>query len=120
MAAPVILLVDDSADDAFFMQYALEKALIHHALQVVTDGQQAIDYLSGATRYADRDAFPLPDLVFLDLKLPFLDGFDVLAWLRGHPVFTNLPVIVLHRVRRRARPPPRDGAGRPRLPGETG
>ncbi len=107
MPRPVVLLVEDSADDAFFMQYALEKTGLNHTLQVVSDGQQALDYLLGANRYADRNIFPLPDLVFLDLKLPLLSGFDVLAWLRAKPLFTTLPVAILtgsdeERDRRRA------------------
>jgi len=95
LPAPVILLIEDSADDAFFMRYALQKSGINHDLRVVTTGQQAVDYLSGLGEFADRNAFPLPTFVFLDLKLPLLNGFEILSWMRNQPALRDLPVIVL-------------------------
>lgn len=94
-SAPVILLIEDSEDDAFFMRYALQKAGVNHDLRVVTDGQQAVDYLSGLGQFADRNAHPLPAFVFLDLKLPLLNGFEVLAWMQNQPTLQHLPVVVL-------------------------
>jgi CheY-like chemotaxis protein len=91
----VILLVEDCPDDVFFMRYALKKAAISHPVHVVTDGQQAVDYLSGAGKYSDRREFPLPTVIFLDLKLPFLSGFEVLAWIRSQPALAPLPVHIL-------------------------
>jgi CheY-like chemotaxis protein len=91
----VLLLVEDCPDDVFFMRYALKQAAITCPTHVVTDGQQAIDYLSGLGQYSDRSAFPLPTAIFLDLKLPFLNGFDVLSWLRNQPSLSQLPVIIL-------------------------
>jgi CheY-like chemotaxis protein len=91
----VLLLVEDSPDDVFFMQYALRQAGLDCPLYVVTDGQQAVDYLSGVGQYADRASFPLPTVIFLDLKLPFLSGFEVLAWMRNQPRLRHLPVIIL-------------------------
>ena len=61
----------------------------------VTDGQEAIDYLQGGAKYADREAHPLPDLLLLDLKMPKLNGFDVLSWLRRQPGLKRLLVTVL-------------------------
>jgi CheY-like chemotaxis protein len=103
-----ILLVEDSPDDAFFMEYALKKGGIPHPVHLVVDGEAAIDYLSGTGQYSDREAFPLPTVIFLDLKLPCLNGFEVLAWLRGQPALRHLPVFILtgsseERDRRRAR-----------------
>ncbi len=90
----VFLLVEDNADDAFFMERAFRRAGINNPLRIVTNGDQAIDYLDGANGFADRDANPFPDLVFLDLKLPGRDGFDVLRWLRREKR-SDVPVAVL-------------------------
>jgi CheY-like chemotaxis protein len=77
-----ILQVEDDSNDVMFLQRAMQKAQVANPLQVATDGQQAIDYLKGAGKYADRDLFPLPCLVLLDLKLPHVMGLDVLKWIR--------------------------------------
>jgi CheY-like chemotaxis protein len=90
-----ILLVEDSEDDVFLMKRALQKAGITNPLFVSEDGQDAIDYLSGAGPYTDRAQFPIPALVFLDLKLPQIRGHEVLAWIREQPHFHNLVVVVL-------------------------
>jgi len=94
-SSQAILLVDDSEDDIFFMQQALESAAIANPVFVAEDGQKAIDYLSGAGQYGNRSTFPLPGLIFLDLKLPGIRGLDVLAWLRQQPPLRNLIVVIL-------------------------
>lgn len=90
-----ILLVEDSPDDVFFLQRAFKRAEIKNPVQVVKDGQQALDYLSGAGVFADRVNFPFPHLVLLDLKLPYVLGLDVLKWIRSQPKLQTLPVIIL-------------------------
>lgn len=90
-----ILLVEDNEDDAFFMKQALKDAEIANPFQHVEDGQAAIDYLAGTGKYADRQQYPLPMVVFLDLKLPFKTGHEVLQWIRAQPQFQKLVVIVL-------------------------
>jgi CheY-like chemotaxis protein len=90
-----ILLVEDNEDDIFLMRRALKKAQAGNNLQTVTDGQQALDYLSGAGQFSDRRLFPLPMIVFLDLKLPYVGGFEVLAWLREQPLLNSIVVVVL-------------------------
>ncbi len=90
-----ILLVEDSRDDAFFMEYALRKAGITHSLHLAPDGEAALEYLQGTGQYADRAAFPLPTVIFLDLKMPCLNGFEVLAWIRAQPALRHLPVFIL-------------------------
>ena len=80
-----ILQVDDDPNDVFLLQHALRKAWVANPVQVVGDGQQAIDYLQGAGEFADRAKFPFPCLVLLDLKLPFVMGLDVLRWIRQQP-----------------------------------
>jgi CheY-like chemotaxis protein len=90
-----ILVVEDNEDDVFAMQRALRGAGITHSVQIVTDGQRAMDYLSGAGSYSDRALYALPFLVFLDLKLPYVHGFEVLSWLRQQPGLAHVVAIVL-------------------------
>ena len=90
-----ILLADDDQNDVFLMRRALDSAGYLNPLCVVHNGQEVVDYLEGAGRFSPRDKHPLPGLLLLDLKMPLMDGFDVLAWLRGHPEFDTLPVVVL-------------------------
>jgi CheY-like chemotaxis protein len=90
-----VLLVEDNADDVFFLKTACNSAGIPHYLSVVSDGDAAIDYLTGVSEYGDRRRHPVPDLIFLDIKLPRCNGHEVLAWIRGQAAFRNLPVIML-------------------------
>jgi CheY-like chemotaxis protein len=90
-----ILLVEDDENDVLFMEMALQKADLAHSFRVVEDGQAAIDYLSGAGEYVDRARFPLPALVFLDLKLPLIMGMEVLKWIREQSALDTMAVIVL-------------------------
>ena len=90
-----LLLVEDNEDDVFFMRRALRAAKLSSPLQVVTDGQSAIDYIKGSGIYGDRISYPFPTLVFLDLKLPYLHGFEVLSWIREESSVPDLPVVVL-------------------------
>jgi CheY-like chemotaxis protein len=92
---PQILLVEDNEDDVFLMQRAMAKAHIRPPVYVATTGQEAIDYLSGSGSFADRGAYPLPHCIFLDLKLPFYDGFEVLAWMANQPALAQIPVLIL-------------------------
>jgi CheY-like chemotaxis protein len=90
-----LLLVEDNPDDVFLMQRALKKTGLNLPLQIVTDGRQAIDYLNGAAPYGDREQFPLPSMVFLDLKLPYMNGFEVLEWIRRESTLQDLDVFIL-------------------------
>ena len=90
-----ILVVEDTEDDVFFLKRALKSASISNPVQVVEDGQKAIDYLSGHGPYADREAYPVPFLVLLDLKLPYVMGLDVLKWIRARREFDGMLVAVL-------------------------
>src|ERR1700753_4079584 len=73
----------------------MRKAGLTDPLQLARDGQQGLQYLSGKRNFRDRKKFPLPCLVFLDLKLPYVHGFDVLAWARKQPEFAKLPIVIL-------------------------
>jgi len=95
MNCNVLLLVEDNSDDVFIMRRALRKAGVDSPLFVASDGKEDLDYLRGAPPFEDRSRFPLPSMVFLDLKLPFLSGFEVLEWIRQQPQFQNLEVVIL-------------------------
>jgi CheY-like chemotaxis protein len=102
-----ILLVEDDPNDVFLMERAIAKSNLDLNLQMVANGEEAISYLSGQGKYANRTAYPIPHCVFLDLKMPFVSGFEVLEWLRGQPGLSDIPVVVLtsspeHRDRARA------------------
>ena len=80
-----ILQVEDDPNDVVLLRHAMTKAGVANPIRVATDGRQAIDYLKGAGRFADREQFPLPCLVLLDLKLPYVMGLEVLKWIRQQP-----------------------------------
>lgn len=90
-----ILLAEDDPGDVFRIERAFRKAYTNVCLEIVSDGEQAIQYLSGQAPYQDRERYPLPALVLLDLKLPRYSGFEVLTWLRQTSNLKNLPVVVL-------------------------
>ena len=90
-----ILLAEDDPDDVLLTQIALKKARLANPLQVVRDGEEAIQYLMGQGRFADRERYPLPILLLLDLNMPKLNGFQVLEWLRKSPELSALPVAVM-------------------------
>jgi len=90
-----ILLVEDSPDDALLIQRAFRKANLANPVELVRDGEDAVTYLSGAAPYEDRERFPLPVFMLLDLKLPRRSGLEVLAWVREQPALRRLPVVVL-------------------------
>jgi DNA-binding response OmpR family regulator len=94
MAKNKILVVEDDENDVFFLQNAIKAAGIQIPVHVARDGRQALDYLGGVAACADREQFPLPSLILLDLKLPQLMGLDVLRWIRARPEL-SMPVIIL-------------------------
>ena len=91
----LFLLVEDSEDDALLIRRCFLKSTILNPLHVVRSGEEAIEYLEGTGRYANRAEHPLPALVLLDLKLPGKDGFAVLTWIRQQPTLRSLRVVVL-------------------------
>ncbi len=93
MAVPhTILLAEDEDDEAFLLQRALKKAAITQPVQRVKNGDEVIEYLSGAGRYADRAQHPLPVIVLLDLNMPKKSGFEVVEWIRQQPALRSLAV----------------------------
>jgi len=89
-----ILQVEDDPNDVFLMRHAMKKVGVLNPVQVVSDGQQAVDYMQGAAKFADREKYPFPCLVFLDLKLPYVMGLEVLKSIRKQPG-SSVPVIML-------------------------
>ena len=89
-----ILLVEDNDDDVFLITRAFKNVGLVTPMVRATDGQNAIDYLSGKGEYADRVKFPMPSLVLLDIKMPFLSGLEVLRWIRSQAPLAALPVIM--------------------------
>ena len=89
-----VLLVDDSEDDRHFMRLALRRHPRFEVIGELGDGEDAILYLSGTDQFADREQFPLPDVMLLDLKMPRRTGFEVLEWLQTQP-FKSLVVVVV-------------------------
>ena len=90
-----ILLVEDNPDHAELVRRSLERFQFASFLHHVEDGEVALDFIFGRARYADRARFPQPDLVLLDLRLPRVDGFEVLRHVKGHPTLYALPIVVL-------------------------
>jgi len=90
-----VLYAEDDENDAFLMQRAFNQAGIINPLQIVPTGAAAIEYLSGSGGFADREKFPMPALVLLDLKLGGESGFEVLTWIRARPSTAAVPVVVV-------------------------
>jgi len=95
MDKKIILLVEDNPDDEVLTVRALKKNNILNDMVVARDGAEALDYLFGAGSYADRDMTVMPQLILLDLKLPKIDGLEVLRRVRGDERTRLLPVVVL-------------------------
>jgi two-component system, response regulator len=91
----VILLVEDNPSDIGLTKRAFERHRIHNELVVVEDGQEALDYLLGVGAYAGRDTGEKPAVILLDLKLPKMDGLEVLKRIRGHDLTRRVPVVIL-------------------------
>jgi len=90
-----VLLVEDDLNDIFLVKRAFKKAYIPNPLQVVTDGVEAIHYLQGDGKYADRHLHPLPHLVVMDIKMPRKTGFEVLDWIKRDGLLKRIPVIIV-------------------------
>jgi two-component system, response regulator len=90
-----ILLIEDNSSDVDLTKRALEKGRIANALVIVSDGQEALDYLFGTGEYAGRDSSDFPALTLLDLKLPKVSGLDVLRRIRSEPNTRRMPVVIL-------------------------
>lgn len=97
MHAPngTVLLVEDDENDRLLIERAFDKGRIANPIKAVTNGEDAVAYLAGTGEFANREQFPLPVLMLLDLKLPRKSGLEVLAWVREQAGLKRLPVVVL-------------------------
>ena len=93
--AELILLAEDDENDIALFHLGLARAGINNPVEIVRNGEECRAYLEGVGPYADRERYPLPSLLLLDLKMPLMDGFDVLSWIRCHPTLSRLRIVVL-------------------------
>jgi CheY-like chemotaxis protein len=93
-SARVILAVEDNDDDFVLLRCAFETVGLPHKLIGVANGEEAINYLYAHEPFTNRSAYPFPDLMLLDLEMPVMDGFEVLAVVKGQPQFRWLPIVV--------------------------
>lgn len=90
-----VLIAEDSENDAMAIHATLRDAGVTLPLKFVADGSSVIAYLKGAGEYADREKFPLPSVLLMDLRMPFLDGFQVMEWLKTQKRFHDLLIVAL-------------------------
>jgi two-component system response regulator len=88
-----VLIAEDDENDTFMYTHAFQKIGIEQ-FRTVRDGQEAIDYLRGQGEFCDRERCPFPNWLMLDLKMPRLDGFDVLEWIKQNPSCKVVPTII--------------------------
>jgi CheY-like chemotaxis protein len=89
-----ILIAEDSRDDAFFLERAFRKIGLKNPVQILTDGAEVLDYLKAEGKYENRAEYPFPSVMFIDIKMPHVNGFQVLEWLRDHQDCKVIPTMV--------------------------
>src|SRR5687767_14031030 len=90
-----ILYAEDDEGYALLMRCAFQAAGLEHTIHHVQDGSEAIAYLKGEGKYADRSKFGVPCVILVDLKMPKINGFELLEWIRHHSDVPHVPVVVL-------------------------
>jgi CheY-like chemotaxis protein len=91
----VILYAEDEKDDQYLIERAFEKIASPVELRFVEDGSEVLQYIQGEGKFADRVQFPLPTVIFLDIKMPRMNGFEVLQWLKSHETYKLIPVVMV-------------------------
>ena len=90
-----VVIVDDDPYDAILAEGVISELKPRYPMQILSSGEDLVAYLQGDGLYRDRSRYPLPGLVLLDLKMPKMDGFAVLEWLKAHPEHGAVPIVVL-------------------------
>ena len=90
-----IVIAEDDEDYALILQSVMKAIGWKNPIRIVSSGDAVVRYLSGVGEYADRDAYPFPSVMFLDINMPGTNGFDVLRWIREHPECSVLPTMML-------------------------
>jgi CheY-like chemotaxis protein len=90
-----VVIVDDDTSDALLAQGVIDELEPRFPVQILNSGEDFVAYLQGTDLYQDRSKYPYPGLVLLDLKMPRMDGFEVLQWLKDHPEHAEVPIVVL-------------------------
>jgi CheY-like chemotaxis protein len=93
-----IMLVDDSHNDAMLLSRSLRRAGLEERVVHIHDPRKAVAYLKGDGEYADRNKYPLPEILLLDLKMPEMDGFQLLRWARSQSHLARLVIVVVTRT----------------------
>ena len=89
-----VLLAEDDGNDVLLVKRAFQKTAVKDSLRIVRDGQEAINYLMGEGKYSDRNEYPFPTILLTDLKMPKLDGLEVLQWIKEHENCRVIPTII--------------------------
>ena len=95
MEGLTVLLAEDSEDDAHLVELAMARGGIGQPLQHVADGLEAVEYLCARMPYEDREKYPFPRVLITDLKMPRMDGFELMEWISNHPECSVIPMVVL-------------------------
>ncbi|HZL11528.1 MAG TPA: response regulator [Prolixibacteraceae bacterium] len=90
-----ILLVEDNPMDVILTMDAFKEAKLKNQINVARDGEEALNYLNGKNQFSDRTLFPIPSLILLDLKMPGIDGFEVLRQIKNTEILKRIPVVIL-------------------------
>lgn len=92
---PTVLLAEDNPNDLFLVKRAIRKANLAVSVQVVGNGEEAVSYLMGEGDYADTERYPLPALILTNLKMPRMNGLELLIWVKQQPNLQDIPVVVM-------------------------
>ena len=90
-----ILIAEDDPNDVMLLEMAIRKNGITNPVNVVRDGEEAVEYLEGKGQYGDRHKFPFPNVIITDVKMPRRNGMEVVEWVRHHPKCSIIPIVML-------------------------